>query len=256
MNIREDAAKYYDLQEFPINDVEFYRARVPSAEARVLELGCGTGRVLIPLSRDCAYIHGVDASEAMLAVCSEKVKQAGIEAGRAGLTHADITDLHLDARFDLIIAPFRVMQNLETDAELTGLMESIGRHIAPGGRAILNAFPPFRPREELVSSWCNPDEQPDAERITPGAGRLVRTHRRPRLQPEPLVLYPEIVYRQYSESGDIEDEAVMKIAMRCWYPDELVKLVADHGFRVTDKWGGYAGEAWGNGSELVIEFMS
>ena len=46
----------------------------------------------------------------------------------------------------------------------------------------------------------------------------------------------------------------MKIAMRCWYPDDLMKLIEDHGFRVAARWGGYAGEKWGEGQELVIQF--
>ena len=45
MDIRDDAAQYYDLQTFPIDDLAFYRERIPGRQARVLELGCGTGRV-------------------------------------------------------------------------------------------------------------------------------------------------------------------------------------------------------------------
>lgn len=254
MNFREDAAQYYDLQSFPIDDVAFYEARVPSPRARILELGCGTGRVLIPLAHRCALIHGVDASEGMLAICAEKVRRAGLDSERVQLTEADITDLRLEDTFDLITAPFRVMQNLETDVQVAGLLASIGRHLAPGGSAILNAFLPNRSPAEMRATWCLAEEQLDSELALPSGGRLVRTHRRPRLRAEPLVCYPEIIYRRYDATGALEHEAVLKIAMRCWYPDELEKMVTDAGFRVTDRWGGYAGEAWGAGPELVIQF--
>ena len=42
--------------------------------------------------------------------------------------------------------------------------------------------------------------------------------------------------------------------MGCWYPSELERLVVEHGFRVVERWGGYAGEAWGSGPELVVQF--
>ena len=133
-------------------------------------------------------------------------------------------------------------------------MASIGRCLAPGGSAILNAFLPNRGPEEMRATWCVAEEQLDSEVTLPNGGRLVRHHRRPRLQADPLVVYPEIVYRRYDAAGALEDESVLKIAMRCWYPDELEKLITDSGFRITDRWGGYAGEAWGEGPELVIQF--
>lgn len=254
MNIREDAAQYYDLQTFPIDDVGFYLDRVPSPQSRILELGCGTGRVLIPLARKRGYIHGIDASAAMLEICREKLRAAGLPDSRVGLSQADVTDFQLDGLFDLIVAPFRVLQNLEADAQVAGLLASIRWHLLPGGYAILNAFLPNRSLEEMRATWCVPEEQLDAEIALPDGGRIVRTHRRPRLQADPLVVFPEIIYRRYSAVGALEHEAFLKIAMRCWYPDDLVKLVEDHEFSVTKRWGGYAGEKWGAGPELVIQF--
>ena len=57
---RAEAAKYYDLSPNTPADVPFYQGRIPSPEACVLELGCGTGRVLVPLTPRCGHIHGLD----------------------------------------------------------------------------------------------------------------------------------------------------------------------------------------------------
>ena len=254
MNIREDAAKYYDLQSFPIDDIGYYEARVPGSAARILELGCGTGRVLVPLAHRCAYLCGVDSSAAMLALCAEKVERAGLPPDRVRLVEGDVSQIHLAEQFDLITAPFRVFQLLETDAHVDALMRAIREHLAPGGTAILNAFHPNRGREEMVRSWCEPGEHVDGETPLGGGDRLVRLHRRPRVQAEPLVVYPELIYRRYDSAGALTDEAIMKIAMRCWYPHELRELVLSYGFTVKACWGGYSGETWGQGSELVIEF--
>ncbi len=62
-----------------------------------------------------------------------------------------------------------------------------------------------------------------------------------------------LIYRYYEEDR-LVDEAVLEIAMRAYYPAEFTALIEAHGFRVLERWGGYAGEAYGAGPELVVEF--
>jgi SAM-dependent methyltransferase len=68
-DIRAEAAQYYDVNPTIPDDLTFYQARLPSSDAAVLELGCGTGRVLISLAAMCGFIQGIDRSQAMLACC-------------------------------------------------------------------------------------------------------------------------------------------------------------------------------------------
>ena len=42
--------------------------------------------------------------------------------------------------------------------------------------------------------------------------------------------------------------------MRCYYPDEFEALIVDHGFEIVGRWGGYQGEPYGEGPELVLQF--
>ena len=70
---------------------------------------------------------------------------------------------------------------------------------------------------------------------------------------EHLVLYPELIYRMFI-AGQLAEEAVLKLVMRCYYPDTFERLIQDHGFVILNRWGGYAGEAYGQGPELVIQF--
>jgi SAM-dependent methyltransferase len=251
-DIRANAAKYYDLCPDMPADVPFYSSLIPSPEARVLELGCGTGRVLVPLAEKCGYIHGLDLSEAMIDVCRRKLEAAGIATTKAGAEVKDITNFALNQTFDLIIAPYRVMQNLEADAALRGLFRCIRQHLAPGGSCILNVFRPKRDREAMSRVWCSDEEKLDWETAVEG-GRVTCHERWSRMDPERMVLYPELIYRRYQGSAQV-DEAVLKIAMRCYYPDEFEHLIVDQGFRVLHRWGGYEGEVYGEGPELVIQF--
>jgi SAM-dependent methyltransferase len=240
-----------------LEDVPFYIERVTSSEALVLELGCGTGRVLLPLTSHCAYIQGVDRSASMLAICRQRLREAAIGPRQAQVRLGDITDLSLGRTFDLIIAPYRVMQNLESDAQVEGLFATIRGHLSPDGSCILNVFRPNRSPDELVRYWTGPGVEDGTEtprwEVCCEGDRITASERRARIDAARLVIYPELVYRRYRE-GALIDEAVLKIAMRCYYPDAFVQLILDHGFQVIDKWGGYRGEAYGAGPELVVQF--
>lgn len=251
LDIRQEAARYYDLNPEVPNDLPFYEERIPADDARILELGCGTGRVLVSLVEKCGFILGVDSSAAMLSLCRQKLADKGIPASRAAVRQADITKVQLGERFDLIIAPFRVFQNLETDAEVSGFFETVRRHLSASGTAIVTAFRPNLDPERMRREWCT-DAERFAWQVPVEGGRVTLHDRRPRMDPESMVLYPELIYRRY-RGNELVDEAVLRIPMRCYYPDELLSLAADHGFGVVNKWGGYAGEPYGEGPELVIE---
>jgi ubiquinone/menaquinone biosynthesis C-methylase UbiE len=134
-DLHAESAKFYDLAPNTPNDIPFYIDRVPSADSRVLELGCGTGRVAIPLAAHCAAILGLDHSEAMVRIARTKVMEAGLQ-DRVRFVVGDISLFELGDHFDYIIAPFRVLQNLESDAEVVGLLRCIRAHLAPGGRPV------------------------------------------------------------------------------------------------------------------------
>lgn len=251
IDLRAEAARYYDLNPNTIEDIPFYIDRLSGPDASVLELGCGTGRVSLPLAEKCRFLHGLDLSEAMLALCRQKIESAGLGRDRIIVQQADITDYDLNKVFDLIIAPFRVIQNLETDKQLDGLCSCIRNHLADSGRCILNVFHPYLPRNELLRAWATNEERLawDVER---GGERMTCHDVRRRLVANPLVLYPELIYRRWREEEMLE-EVVLPIPMRVFYPDEFLDLIRSAGFTIAGSWGGYAGEAYGKGKELVVE---
>lgn len=76
---------------------------------------------------------------------------------------------------------------------------------------------------------------------------------RRRLVENPLVLYPELIYRRF-QGDDLLDETVLLISMHCFYPEEFLNLIRSAGFGIAGTWGGYASERYGHGKELVVEF--
>jgi len=252
MDPRAQAAKYYDANPVFPNDIPFYQVRIPFPRARILELGCGTGRVLVSLLDHCGYIHGIDHSEAMLARCRAKLCERSVAPSKACAELGDITRLSLPMQFDFVIAPFRVLQTLESNEEVDGLFQSIRRHLTPSGSCILNAFNPKYDPEGLLKNWVSEEEILIWE-VPYEGGRLTCHDRRLRFDPKTQMAYPELVYCWY-EGEVLKDEVVHPLVMRCYYPDQFLRLIEGQGFRVMGRWGGYAGESYGEGPELVAQF--
>ncbi len=102
IDIRAQAAQYYDCNPDVPDDLPFYISHIPSPHAAVLELGCGTGRVTLPLVQHCGYIHGLDLSPAMISICKRKLAETGIPPTRARVEVGEITDFDLGQTFDFI----------------------------------------------------------------------------------------------------------------------------------------------------------
>jgi len=253
-DIRAEAAQYYDVSPTIPDDIAFYQARLPASDAAVLELGCGTGRVLLPLAAVCGFIHGIDRSHAMLARCLQKLQAAAIPPTKARVELGDITQFALGQHFDLIIAPYRVFQLLETEAQVDGLFRCVQAHLAPGGTCIFNVFHPQGGFARVQQEWGTTTEVFRWEVLVDGI-RLRCDERLLRFDSERRVLYPELVYRRFVDDAWVEN-AVLQIPRRCYAPDEFEQVILEHGFRIVQRWGGYAGERYGEGPELVIQFSA
>ena len=251
-DIRRNIARYYDIGATRTNDIDFYVSHILPDDPTVLEIGCGTGRVLIPLSRHCDLIVGVDNSDSMLDLCVEKLDRDQTSKNNAELFCGDITCLALEKKFGLIIAPFRVFQNIDTDEKVDAFFRTIHRHLSPNGSCILNVFRPNAPARDLLETWKNHDESFAWEKPC-GNGLLRHYYRRKKIKREPLVLYPELIYRYY-ENEKLIDEASAIVPMRVYYAGEFRELVQNQGFDIVGTWGGYSGEKYGEGPELLVKF--
>lgn len=247
---RKGNSFYYDLDETPLPDIPFYLREIPKNNS-VLELGCGTGRVLVPLAKHCVSIFGVDYSQEMVDKCEKKVVDAKLV--NAHVAVGDITDLDLNEKFDFIIAPYRVMQALKTDAEVDNFLKVIKKHMAPGAKCILNVFNPNKPKDEMIKTWAKPDEFIDWEKQMPDGTRIVHSELYDRADPVNMVVHANLIYRKYRGEKLIE-EFTQKISMKVFYPEEFTSLIESHGFKILQKWGGYNGEEYGKGRELIVKF--
>ncbi len=102
-----------------------------------LELGIGTGRVALPLLEAGVPVHGIDASEAMVARLRAKPGGTGIP-----VHIGDFADVAVEGRFTLVYVVFNTIFALLTQADQVRCFRNVARHLAPGGAFALEAFVP------------------------------------------------------------------------------------------------------------------
>lgn len=140
----DEYAKFYDWENARTagrRDVPFWERFVRQHGGRVLELGAGTGRVTVPLARAGAAIVGVDRSAPMLAYARRRLRRLR-RAHAASLVRGDIRHLpHPDASFDVVLAPYGILQSLLSDRDLSATLASAARVLRPGGWLGLELVP-------------------------------------------------------------------------------------------------------------------
>ncbi len=125
-------------------DVEFYRELAVAAPGPALELGCGTGRVLLPLARSGITITGLDLSSAMLEVAAARLQKEPEDVrDRATLMMGDMSSFALERRFGLVFIAFRSFQMLTRPEDQRACLECVFAHLVPGGRVAINLFDPL-----------------------------------------------------------------------------------------------------------------
>ena len=135
-------ADIYDaVFSYVVDDIPFYLEEAATyGDGGVLELGCGTGRVAIPLALSGVSVAALDSSAAMLARAREKARAAA--AKNLTLVQADMRDFDLQRKFSLVIIPFRGFLSLLSAADQIAALRAIKRHLLPGGRLTLDIFVP------------------------------------------------------------------------------------------------------------------
>src|SRR6202040_2581096 len=116
----------------------------------VLEIACGTGRILLPIARESIDIEGVDSSLPMLQVLTSHIENEPPEIRRRITLHeGDMRDFRLREKFPLVIIPFRPLQHMYTLQDQLRALATAAFHLRKNG---ILAFDVFYPKMELISA--------------------------------------------------------------------------------------------------------
>jgi SAM-dependent methyltransferase len=211
----------------PGSRAQFYLDLATTTRGSVLELGCGTGSVILPIAEHGIACQGIDLSSDMLALARAKFEASGV---RAGLHLGDMTDFDLDERFGLVFVASNSLTHLHTAADIVSCFRSVCRHLTPGAWF---AFDVFNPSVQVLA----------------GADGLRREKQR-FADPERGEIRVDVEERYdaaaqvtrgiwYFSTENEPDFVVSSVEVRSLFPQELALLLEAGGLRLVERFGDF-----------------
>ncbi|MBI2941395.1 MAG: class I SAM-dependent methyltransferase [Chloroflexi bacterium] len=240
-------APFYDADTATVvDDIPFYVALAKRTGGPVLEVACGTGRLLVPLARAGFEVVGIDVSTAMLDIAREKLRQAGL-LSRARLIQADVRAFDLGRTFPLAFVALNSFTHLTTPDDQLAALERLRAHVAPDGLLSLDL------------------PNPEATVIGDSAGQLIHEYTKPygtagemllklrsqRVDTAQQVVDVTFLYDLITPDGHVR-RTVAPFRLRYLYCREAELLLAQAGFRVESVYGDYELGPYEAASEKLV----
>ena len=223
-------AHLYDVdmaQNMRFADVDFYARIAESKRGRVLELGCGNGRILLELAARGIAIVGIDRSQQMLA---ELFRKASVRGLRVRACAMDVRRLGFAARFDVVLCPYSLVTYMTDEEDAMRMLDEAKRVLAPEGLVVVDAF--IRRHVDSSRDYTRDYVRPYGERS------LVRSKRITSLSER--VNRIERRYEIVSADGTIAERIDTCEDIRVYSPTELTALLEACALRTREAWWNYA----------------
>lgn len=244
-----DAALYDHEYRRRRDDVRGYRAlatRLLGGPGRILELGCGSGRVTVPLLRDGHHVVALDASAPMLRRLDERLTHAGAAArARCRAVSGDLRTFSVGGRFPLVIAAFNVVEHLYTRVELAACLRRVAAHLAPGGRFAFDVQVPD-------PAWLarDPRRRWARTRFThPRTGAKLVYSTSSSYDPISQIA---MIRLHYERADGVGPTRTVHLSQRKFFPAELEALVSSAGFDVVERYGDFSFRPLVGGAETQL----
>jgi ubiquinone/menaquinone biosynthesis C-methylase UbiE len=250
---REFYAQTYDtaVPDWP-GEIDFYRELAIEAFAKgqaVLEVACGTGRVAIRLAQEGGEVVGLDLSPAMLDVA--RAKSASL--GNIRWVQGDMRSFDLGETFGLAIIPGHSFQNLLTADDQFACLESIRRHLVPGGLLVVHLDQPEVDWLGDLTRDLGGVFETTEPFVHPQTGRQIRTLHAWSYEPATQTAISHKVWETLGEDGQVVDRLDRgPIRLHVVFRFEMEHLLARAGFAVEAVYGDfYRQDLRDDSSEMV-----
>jgi 2-polyprenyl-3-methyl-5-hydroxy-6-metoxy-1,4-benzoquinol methylase len=233
-------ANIYDGLNTSLDDLPFYNKWLSRIkDAKILELGCGTGRLTIPLAIAGYDITGVDFTSSMLQTAKTKTAMAGLDIE---FVQADMRTLNLSKKFDVIFIPFNSIHHLYTNEDLFSTLKVVKNHLKVGGLFLLDCF------------------NPNIQFIVQGEKATTNTAEYQTNDGRKILIKQKMRYENGTQINRIEwhyfvngkFDSIQNMDMRMFFPQELNSYLKCNGFNIMHKFGSFEEEAFGDSSAKQI----
>ncbi len=243
-------ARYYDAEHRDkSDDLAFYERLVTArGPGPLLEIGCGSGRVLFHLAQRLTVVQGVDSEAAMLARARRRLAHSSLELQeRIGLHHADVLQLEPGQRYRYLLLSYNCLMHFHTQDSQLELLRRLRGWLLPDGLLVIdlpNAGEAFASEdsEALALERCFLD---------PETGHMIMQQASSRLDRATQLVHTTWVYDEIDGDGMVH-RTLAPAVFRHFFLSEIRLLLQLCGFRVEACHGGYGQEPFEAGCERMI----
>ncbi|NTW01525.1 MAG: class I SAM-dependent methyltransferase [Oscillochloris sp.] len=244
MNTYDPFARYYDadFRDYT-EDLPFYREMARRSGGPILELMCGTGRILLPLVEAGHEMTGVDIAPAMLAIARQHLDESELAAT---LIEGDVRSITLPSQiYGMVFVAINSFMHLESIRDQLAALDTARRALMRRGTLVLDLF------------------NPDPIEIAREDNRLVldRSYELDGSHVQKFVAIDSDAATQTSHVTYLYDETdtaghvtrrTMRFVMRWFYRYEIEHLLARAGFTLRAVYGSYDLDEYASGSPRMI----
>ncbi len=247
MDLYSAFAPFYDLDLAGRDDdlllIEQFCERCGSP---VLELGCGTGRMLLPLARRGFRLAGVDSSPAMLGHAQRKLQEEGLEK-RVTLLEQDMRALQVKEHYNLAFCVLNSFLHLLTLEDQLGALRGIFRCLNPGGLVLLDVFNPD------LGRLLEPPGQLTLEKVLvdPETGHKLMKQFSRRVDRGRQLIQTTYLIDEVDEAGNVR-RTIYPFDLRYIFRAEMDLLLRHAGFEVEAIYGSHDLDEFTGESERMI----
>jgi SAM-dependent methyltransferase len=243
-------ARYYDAENADkTDDLMFYSELAEQHGAPILDVGCGTGRVVFHLAQEGYVTHGIDSEYDMLE--RAKIKLSAYAHARDKLTfyHGDVLtyDMDSDKHFKMVLLSYNALMHFHSQDEQLALLRRLREWVAPDGVLVVDL-------PNAGEAFASPDtDAVTLERtfIEPDSGNRVMQQSVSYLDRAQQLMDVTWIYDELTEEG-VVIRTVAPVIFRYIFYAELTLLLKHTGFDVDAVYGDYEGGAFENGCERLI----
>lgn len=242
----DEYAPFYDWENartLQRRDVAFWQRLATAQDGPVLELGCGTGRIAVPVARAGAQIVGIDRSEEMLARARKRILRARLRR-RLALVRGDIRDLPFTTRtkFSAVLAAYGILQSLTRERDLIRTFGSVARVLRRGGLFAIDVVPDLPNWDEYRNRMSLSGQHGRHGRLT-----LVETVRQDRAK-RLTIFDQEYRWRR----GNHRRVHRFSLTFRTLTVPQMTRRLERSGFRILAVLGDYQGGPWDPRADVWI----
>jgi ubiquinone/menaquinone biosynthesis C-methylase UbiE len=243
----DEYAPFYDWENARTlgrRDVPFWQRVAAQADGQVLELGCGTGRISIPLAKSGVDLVGVDRSEPMLSRLRSRISRASFGGARSlEIVRADIRMLPFRRqRFSMVLAPYGILQSLIRERDLTATLDSVARVMKRGGTFGIDLVPD-------VPNWREYENKVQLRGEAKGGARLTLVES---VRQDPRRHLTTFEQQYVERRGRRTTTHRFELTFRTLTIAQMSRRLERAGFRVDTVLGDYRGRPWDARADVWI----